>query len=753
MPTNNRTVFKRLNFFTGFFTTAEDWLQGQEYHLEKRKLHLRGLHTPGIIPGDGEELKVTAGGGLSVRVGSGAALDREGNLLYLPAAKTIPITLPENLPKTVYIYIKYAENPTDSQYNVDYPEYSGPSRVSENPKITASPIAPEQFDGVVLASIALQPGVTEVIDAANNTSPGPNEIDTRAATLAGAVDRGRDVLAAKLAAQLAELDAAQLARSQRLRELLLKVHEYHLAQQRRHNKGLHVQGLIPDVLEELAVRPVGGLDVEVRPGAALDGAGNGLYLDQAVQLSIPPATAPRRVYIVAGYEDCFSTYLRDLESPSDMPTGAPSGDGHYRTLKVSLAYEAPDPKAWIELARIDLAAGATEVRLPADPGRPQQNEIDRRYVRKAGAVDRRFDDLQVLIDERTRDLLGRVQRMYQAFSEDQWEHNRALFTPGLLSSAGEEMRVDPAGGLTVEVGPGAALDSLGRRLRLGAPERVPITPVEKPTIIYIYAAYEDHFGAYLNDPKPDARDSNASGTPFSDFSTARLGCTERLQADWLELARIDLAPDATEIRRPADPARPGRNEIDQRALRPALARAAVEPRLPAELLDRIIELMRLKRGAFAALNEKFPIPSAADVRQAAVNIEVLARNESLRPKRLAEVLGMLATLEQDVGQEIGKAYPPVVDKPKFKRYQDTVAALAAALYARENEQVLLNRQDEVVAAARDLAEVVFEAPEADAGQDQTIPTLTGQADVTLDAGRSQAHADQKIRRYHWDKEE
>ena len=74
--------------------------------------------------------------GLSVRVGSGAALDREGNLLYLPAAKTIPITLPEDLPKTVYVYIKYAENPTDSQYNVDYPEYSGPARVSENPEIT-----------------------------------------------------------------------------------------------------------------------------------------------------------------------------------------------------------------------------------------------------------------------------------------------------------------------------------------------------------------------------------------------------------------------------------------------------------------------------------------------------------------------------------------------------------------------------------------------------------------------------------------
>ena len=174
----------------------------------------------------------------------------------------------------------------------------------------------------MLARIALQPGVTEVIDAANTASPGPNEIDTRAATLAGAVDWRRDALAAQLAAQLAELDAAHLASLNDCTNGCRRLHEYHLAKQRRHNQGLYRPGLMPDVLDELAVLPVGGLDVEVRPGAALDGAGNELYLDQAVQLSIPPPTAPRRVYILAGYEDRFDAYLKDLESPFDA--GGPS---------------------------------------------------------------------------------------------------------------------------------------------------------------------------------------------------------------------------------------------------------------------------------------------------------------------------------------------------------------------------------------------------------------------------------------------
>jgi len=36
---------------------------------------------------------------------------------------------------------------------------------------------------------------------------------------------------------------------------------------------------------------------------------------------------------------------------------------------------------------------------------------------------------------------------------------------------------------------------------------------------------------------------------------------------------------------------------------------------------------------------------------------------------------------------------------------------------------------------------------------QTIQTLTGQADVKLDASASQARNDQKTMRYHWDTEE
>ena len=310
----------------------------------------------------------------------------------------------------------------------------------------------------------------------------------------------------------------------------------------------------------------------------------------------------------------------------------------------------------------------------------------------------------------------------------------------------EELAVLPAGGLDVEARPGAALDGTGNELYLDQSVRLSIPPATTPRRVYVVAGYEDGFNAYLAEPASEFRNS---------YRTAIIKLVDAAPDPmaWIELARIDLIANATEIRSPADPGRPQPNEIDRRSACWALSRAAVEPKLSPELRDRVIEVMRSKRSAFAALGTRFPVPSATDVRQAAANLETLARNESLRPDRLTEVWGMFATLEQDVGQEIGAAYPPVVGKTEFKQYQDAVAALSAALYARENEQVLLNRQSDVATAARGLAEVVFRAPEAEAGSDQVIAAPTGEADVTLDASGSQAHADQKIVRYRWDKEE
>jgi hypothetical protein len=114
---------------------------------------------------------------------------------------------------------------------------------------------------------------------------------------------------------------------------------------------------------------------------------------------------------------------------------------------------------------------------------------------------------------------------------------------------------------------------------------------------------------------------------------------------------------------------------------------------------------------------------------------------------------MLAALEQDVGQEVGATYPPVVAKPEYEDYVAAVVALRNALHAGEPIDVVLNCQAAITMAARELAEVIFQAPSADAGPDQTVISADDEATVTLDASGSQAYDDQQIVTYRWEKEQ
>src|SRR5262245_3437386 len=107
--------FKRINFFKGLFTRAEDWRATESYHNDKRRLHNKFLHTPGIVPDCLNELRVIAmEGGTSLRIEPGYAIDGEGRDLYLPLAVDVPLTLRDyNPPRKIYAVIRYAEQETD----------------------------------------------------------------------------------------------------------------------------------------------------------------------------------------------------------------------------------------------------------------------------------------------------------------------------------------------------------------------------------------------------------------------------------------------------------------------------------------------------------------------------------------------------------------------------------------------------------------------------------------------------------------
>lgn len=180
--------FKRINFFEGFFTTDEDWNSAEAYHLEKRRLHNRVFHQPGIVPIVGGGLKVTSRGkgDLSFEVAPGYSVDGRGNEIVLrdPAVKVIEVEKLK-LPQTVYVGIRYFEEPTDFIAYKENPRFKGHRRIEEKCRVETLARPPDNDEIIELARIRLEEGVREIRDALDPRLPGPGELDLRYAPIAG----------------------------------------------------------------------------------------------------------------------------------------------------------------------------------------------------------------------------------------------------------------------------------------------------------------------------------------------------------------------------------------------------------------------------------------------------------------------------------------------------------------------------------------------------------------------------------------
>ena len=187
--------FKRINFFKGFFTQAEDWQRAEQYHIDKRRLHNISLHTPGIIQGYREGLKVWASpDGREINIGPGCAIDERGRELYLEDTETKPID-PQGYksPTTVYVVIRYGEKKVDPRRSYADPESSKNAFWKETPEAYITEVEPDNGEVIELARIKLSEGAGRVSDPEYQNNPGPNDIDRRYVKIAGA--RGRMRLA------------------------------------------------------------------------------------------------------------------------------------------------------------------------------------------------------------------------------------------------------------------------------------------------------------------------------------------------------------------------------------------------------------------------------------------------------------------------------------------------------------------------------------------------------------------------------
>jgi hypothetical protein len=211
MAEQNPPTFKRINFFRGFMTTEQDWNDAEQYHIDKRRLHNRVMHAPGVIPHHFGGFRVAARGKgeLAVEVASGYAIDGQGNDVLL-TEPTIKAVNPGDfkLPNTVYIVAKYIEEFTDFIAYKENLEFKGHRRVSEQCRIDVDVTEPDIFKEVELCRVYLEPGVRRITDAKDPGNPKANEIDRRFVPIAGHIGTNLNPNTLRDVAELVRMEQA-----------------------------------------------------------------------------------------------------------------------------------------------------------------------------------------------------------------------------------------------------------------------------------------------------------------------------------------------------------------------------------------------------------------------------------------------------------------------------------------------------------------------------------------------------------------
>jgi hypothetical protein len=156
---------------------------------------------------------------------------------------------------------------------------------------------------------------------------------------------------------------------------------YRRDKQRWHNQRCHGPGIVVGYAGELSVTGRGDLSIEVQPGCAVDGAGNELLLweTQIKHVRTDDLKLPQTVYVVARYTEELADFISYKQNLAVR--------GHRRVLEgceIEVTPLLPNPAKEVELARILLDKDVRAIVDAADPQAPKPNEIDLRFVLRAG---------------------------------------------------------------------------------------------------------------------------------------------------------------------------------------------------------------------------------------------------------------------------------------------------------------------------------------------------------------------------------
>jgi hypothetical protein len=173
MVSRNQHLDQRMNWFDRQFLRAQDFADESDYHVDRRRRHLRLLHTPGVAEGI---LVRGAVGDTAVTVEAGTAIDDQGREIVQLATST-PIGLPPDPSTTAELYVGYGE--VEAEQSED-PGIVGNTRIRETPRFSLRLGSdPVPTSGVLLAKLS--------VDAGKLTEEPDNDVRAKAGTSIGDV--------------------------------------------------------------------------------------------------------------------------------------------------------------------------------------------------------------------------------------------------------------------------------------------------------------------------------------------------------------------------------------------------------------------------------------------------------------------------------------------------------------------------------------------------------------------------------------
>lgn len=146
------TEIKRVNYYEGQPLTVDDFRDEQDYHIQMRRLHNRGLHSWGIAYG----LNVNRESDREISITAGLAIDKFGNEIYTPNEKIKVDVVKEagNKDGIFFLLVSHSEEESDiedgQKCNINF------SRIKESVKIDMLDTIVEEGIKIPLAKVKIE---------------------------------------------------------------------------------------------------------------------------------------------------------------------------------------------------------------------------------------------------------------------------------------------------------------------------------------------------------------------------------------------------------------------------------------------------------------------------------------------------------------------------------------------------------------------------------------------------------------------